>query len=111
MEAKRWVLEEGGTYHGEFTWNRDCTVMKYVNMPISVAPAAIMTTSQRFSCASGQTYLRFRSRMRTNVSLAILWMERRGRRGRIFGLLRGDGALEVLRQLDPRFQKPMREVF
>ena len=42
-----------------------------------VAPAAIMTMSQKFSCASGQTYFRFRSSTRMRTSLAIFWSVRR----------------------------------
>lgn len=60
------------TNQGIPTRNRDCTVMKYANMPTMVAAEAIMTMSHKFSWASGQWYFRLRSdTRRITVSVAI----------------------------------------
>ena len=68
---------EREAYQGMPSPNKFCTVIKYANIPSSVAPVAIMMMSQKFSCASGQLYFRLICRIRivSWTSRAILGPE------------------------------------
>lgn len=62
--------------------------MKYTNIPRMVAPEAIIISSQKLSWASGQWYLRRRSRTRITVSRAMFvvggGIGEEGREGEVF---------------------------
>lgn len=52
-----------------------CTVRKYAKTPNSVAADAIITISQKFSCASGQSYFRPRTMTRDLAIGSFIYCE------------------------------------